>query len=229
MKQPRLAASDTGGIVKKLLVLCLLAALLVSACGSGSDGEESDPEGGAGDATAEQSSGDSCQNSLQVVNSEVADGAFDVVTGWSEGAPHPASTVSSDDQNAAFLITDYEVEPDEQFGYAIPQPGTEVADGGLELNLSIFAPHEPIASGMEFVSQTADGVDSADGEINFQSLFFGSERLGPLGDHTLTVTEVTDEKICGELTGMSETDLQELTAINGTFVADRTEFIEQAE
>jgi hypothetical protein len=64
--------------------------------------------------------------------------------------------------------------------------------------------------------------------INFISLFEPAERA-VLGETTVTITEITDDEVCGEIAGVSETDLQSLTAVEGVFVVDRIQALEATE
>jgi hypothetical protein len=155
-------------------------------------------------------------------------GALDVVTGWSDEGPHPDNTVDYDG-SLSMVFADYEIPVDEQFGYSIPIAGSEVPADGTELQVSL-AYDGVIEPGLTFVDQTADAEVLAehDGTINFISLFEPSGRA-VLGETVVTITEITDNEVCGEITGVSETDLQSLTAVEGEFVVDRIQALETTE
>jgi hypothetical protein len=210
--------------------------LLVGACSSSDDSggsvESNDDDASASapadDTTTTGGSSSGCPDttSLEIVFGDEPGTEFDVVTAWSDGGPHPDSTVDSDDSNMSFVFADYEIPVDEQFGYSIPIAGSEVPVDGTELQISLFL-DGTIEAGTTYVDQTADDETLAeyDGEINFISLHEPGERA-VLGETVVTITEIDDDVVCGEISGVSSTDLQELTAVNGEFVADRVQALE---
>lgn len=44
----------------------------------------------------------------------------------------------------------------------------------------------------------------------------------------MTITEITDDRVCGEIAMVTEADLQQFVGIEGTFVAFRIEALEAA-
>ena len=222
-----------------LLILLALPLLAATACsGDGSDASTDDESAetaavdeGGDDTTTTEAEPDPCTNDLQVVNGEaetaatVPDGEFEAVTMWTEGGPHPDNDID-EDQNLDLGFFTYEEPPDPQFGVNIPiDPDTP--DGEHYLNFSIYNPDGPIEAGQTFIDQIDydDDPTLADGEINFTFWEYGSDRLLP-GDITITITEVNDEQVCGELATVTQTDLQTFIGIEGTFAADRSQYLE---
>lgn len=225
--------------MKKLWYLAAIGLFFAGACGSddGDGGEASgttaaadgSDDGTADDATTTTAGGGGCpdETTLEIVTGDEDGVAFDVVTAWSDQGPHPDNTVDYDGQ-LGLLFADYEVPVDEQFGYAIPIAGSEVPAGGTELQISL-AYDGVIEPGLTFVDQTADTEVLAehDGEINFISLE-GPDGRAVLGETVVTITGLTDDEVCGEISGVSETELQELVAVQGEFVVDRVQALEAA-
>lgn len=223
------------------LLLLLLALPLVLAAGcsdGGSDdasgdeaAETSAADGAEETTTTTEAEADPCTNALEVVNgeaetaAEVPDGEFEAVTMWTEGGPHPDNDID-EDQNLDLGFFTYEEPPDPQFGVSIPiDPDTP--DGEHFVSFSLFNPDGPIEAGQTFIDQIDydDDPSQADGEINFTFWEYGSDRLLP-GDITITLTEITDEQVCGELATVTQTDLQTFIGLEGTFAADRSQFLE---
>ncbi len=214
---------------KSVLVLLAVTTLAVAGCSSDSSSESTTSDVSLGDSTdMTDSSMAACpdETELEIVTGESDVQAFPVVTSWADEGPHPDNTVDYDSQ-MSFLFSTDEVEEDPQFGWSIPMPGTEVADGAIEFQVSLASNGDIIEVGDTFVDQTADDETLAqhDGIINFISLYEGTERF-VLGDSVLTITEITDDTVCGQIDGVSVTELQELTIVNGSFIADRIQAIE---
>jgi hypothetical protein len=228
--------------MKRLWYVAVVGLLFGGACGSDDDGDDGDD--GASDTTeapaddpadgdtttSEGSASGGCpdETSLEIVTGDGGSTELDVVTGWGDEGPHPDNTVDYDG-SLSLVFADYEIPIDEQFGYSIPIAGSEVATDGTELQISL-ALDGTIEGGQTFVDQTADAEVLAehDGVINFISLFEPAERA-VLGETTVTITEITDDEVCGEIAGVSETDLQSLTAVEGVFVVDRIQALEATE
>ena len=221
-----------------LLILLALPLVLATACsGGGSDDASGDEPAASTEPSGDEETpttvaeADPCTNELEVVNGEaetaatVPDGAFEAETMWTEGGPHPDNDID-EDQNMDLGFFTYVQDPDPQFGVSIPiDPDTP--DGEHFLNFSIYNPDGPIEAGQTFIDQIDydDDPTLADGEINFTFWEYGSDRLLP-GDITITITEVNDEQVCGELATVTQTDLQTFIGIEGTFAADRSQFLE---
>lgn len=194
---------------------------------------------GAGDPD-EAAGGCPDETTLEVVNADAArggdgaevaldEGPVDVVTAFADGSGGDASLV----------FADYEYEADPQFGLSAPVGDPDVPEGGLILVLSITTGGEgdlttgeygPLETGEGAVSSPGDLTDpdasipDVPASINFEALYLGADRILPIGEHTVTVTEVTDATLCGELTGdTGETELQAdgFPVLTGTFVVDR--------
>lgn len=230
--------------MKKVWFVAAVALLFVGACSSDDDGGDDaadTTEAAADDTTAATdddgdttttgddggSGGCPDETSLEIVTGDDDGVALDVVTGWSDDGPHPDNTVDYDGQ-LSLVFADYEIPIDEQFGYSIPIAGSEVPDGGTEFQISLTY-DGVIEPGLTFVDQTAepDVLAEHDGEINFISLEQPDGRA-VLGDAVVTITELDDEVVCGEISGTSVTDLQELVAVEGEFVVDRIQALEAA-
>ena len=227
---------------KSLSVAAALAlALGTAACSKteessgGSTGGTSAPSGTAGGSssgTMEKAGG--CENDLEIVNAQaedvdgLTDGPIDVVTAWADEGPHPDNTVDYD-HNLEFAIATFQIEKDPQFGYGIPVGVPEVPEGEFYLSVSVYS-DEVIGDGMTFTEETTTGttVSPSDGEINFYSAYYGSERLLP-GDPVVEITELTDDYVCGSITSTTDTSLQTFMGVEGTFKLDRIQAMEAAE
>lgn len=231
-----------------VLAASLTLTLVAAACGSdGGGGEASSTDDAATTTVAAGSEDDvasagGCPDAtaLEVVNGgsargttgdavELADGPVDVVTSFADG----------DGGDATFVFADYEVEADPQFGLSAPVGDPEVPDGGLIMVISITTGGEgdlvpgqygDLAPGEGAVESPGDLTDpdatipDVPASVNFEALYLGADRIIPLGEHSVTLTEVTDSTLCGELTGdTGETQFQSdgFPVLSGTFVAER--------
>ena len=225
------------------LAAALALALGAAACSSSDEsttstgsGGTSAPSGTAGGSsgTTESAAGD-CENAIEIVNADaeevdgLTDGEVDIVTAWSDEGPHPDNSVESDDHNMEFALASFEIEKDPQFGYSIPVGVPEVPDDEFYLSISIYS-EDVIAEGMTFVEETTTGttLSAPDGEINFISVYWGPDRLLP-GDVELTITEMTDDYVCGTLESTTDTSLQTFVGVEGTFKVDRIQALEAEE
>jgi hypothetical protein len=220
--------------MRRVWCLAAVALLLAGACG-GDDSEGSGDAAGASagasdDTTTTVSAAGAAgacpeETSLEIVTGDAEPTELEVVTGWSDQGPHPDNTVDYSG-SLALVFTDYEIPIDPQFGYSIPIAGSAVPADGTEIQLSL-AYDGVIEAGQTFVDQTADAEVLAehDGTINFISLDAPDGRA-VLGETVVTLTQIDDDVVCGEISGVSETDLQELTAVEGEFVVERIQAIE---
>lgn len=236
--------------VRRALGLAIAAALIVAgAAGCGDDGGDEDTAASTeatADSTAaagdpdEAAGGCPDETTLEVVNADAARGADGAEVALEEG-PVDVVTAFADDSgsSASFVFADYEVEADPQFGLSAPIGDPEVPDGGLIMVVTISTGGEgEITTGEYRALETGEGAVSSPGDltdpdasipdvpasINFEALYLGADRILPIGEHTVTVTEVTDATLCGELTGdTGETELQAdgFPVLTGTFVVDR--------
>ncbi len=111
---------------------------------------------------------------------------------------------------ATFLIATYEVEEDPQFGWSVPVGVPEVPEAGLILTCRIVA-----SEGLQVGEYTSE--DGEFGRIANIALFHSSGRINPLGSTTIVITEITEEYITGEISGIGETEYQQFPTLNGHF------------
>ncbi|MCU0270567.1 MAG: hypothetical protein MUF83_18230 [Acidimicrobiales bacterium] len=229
-------------IHKTLLAAGMVALLGLAACGddestTGDEASTTTTGSAAGDGTATDgtaASGDeaaACDNDLEIVNASAADvegledGPVEVVTAWADEGPHPDNTVDYD-TTLSGMISESEIPVDPQFGYSIPVGTPTLPEDALYLSFDLGVPDGAIAADQTFVPSTSD--ESADGSIDFYAVYLGAERLLP-GDATITITALTDEVVCGEITTSTDTDVQSFVGIEGTFRLDRIQALEAAE
>jgi len=112
-----------------------------------------------------------------------------------------------------FLISTYEVQEDPQFGWSVPVGVPDVPENGLILTCTIIAP-----DGLQIGEYTSE--DGEFGRIGNIALFHSSGRINPLGSTTIAITEITDEYIRGEISGIGETEFQQFPTLNGYFKLD---------
>jgi len=172
-----------------------------------------------------------CTTALKIVNAKSAavagltDGPVEFVTLWSDEGPHPDNTVDYD-QSLSAALAQFEIPSDKQFGYGIPVGTPTVPAGKVYLSFSLRLKEGKIAAGKTFVGSTS--TEKADGTINFSAMYFGAQRLLP-GELAITITELTDEMVCGKITSTTKTDLQSFVGIEGTFKLKRIQALEAAE
>lgn len=226
-----------------LLAVGTVVLLGLAACGDDGDDEaatggdeasttttaaDGDTDGTAAEGGTEAAA---CENALEIVNAQAADiagledGPVDVVTAWADEGPHPDNTVDYD-TTLAGMLSESEIPVDPQFGYSIPVGTPTLSEGTLYLSFDLSVPDGAVEAGQRFVASTSE--ETADGSIDFYAVYVGAERLLP-GDATITLTELTDEVVCGEITTATDTDLQSFVGIEGTFRLDRIQALEAAE
>lgn len=221
--------------------LLLAAALAVAAAACGDDGGSGDAAetttapadtgsegdgGDGGDDTTTEPADEGCTTDLELVGTDGADGPVEPGTVWADAGPHPDNTVDYD-RSLELVIASFELPIDEQFGRSIPI-APDVPEGELVVTayLSNDADAEVIGAGQTFSSATDAPEDV--GTINNVTAFVGTDRL-LLGDVTITITELTDEQVCGEIATVVETDLQQFAGIEGTFALDRIQALDAAD
>jgi hypothetical protein len=173
-----------------------------------------------------------CTTDLAVVNAAaettltLEDRALEPASVLTDEGPHPANTVDYDSQ-LSLAISEAEIVEDPQFGLGIPVGDPDfLGDDDYYLSLSFFVPDEgTIAVGQVFTDQLEFEAGVHDGELNFVGLWHGTDRLLP-GQVVATITELTDEQVCGEISTVTETDLQQFIGVEGTFAADRIQALE---
>jgi hypothetical protein len=144
---------------------------------------------------------------LTITGSDTVDGPLEVVTEFAD---------VTFDESADLVFASYEIPEDPQFGVSAPVGDPLAPEGGVIFQVSLFAGVEQVLEPGEYVDD-----DEAEPRITFISLYNGSERINPLGDHTVTITEYTEDHICGEITAVGETELQSFPIIQGRFVTER--------
>ena len=126
--------------------------------------------------------------------------------------PIPAGTAFADvslGSSVDVVVASFEMEPDPQFGLRVPVGVPSLPDGGFMFRFSIHS--QALAPG-EFTEDESEA-----GRMSHISLFHSSGRINPLGDHTIVITEITEDHFCGEITGVGETSLQRFPTISGRF------------
>lgn len=234
---------------RALLALGILAPALMSCSGDedgGGGGESanptttaeasvssttaSDPDSTATSTTGEPAGSEKCTDNLMLVNAAAEEGigedrAIEPVSVLADQGPHPANTVDYD-SSLSIAISETEIVADEQFGLGIPIGAPDnLAEDALYLSLSFFNEKGAVEVGQVYVDQLDYDAATDDGKINSTLLNFGSKRLLP-GSFEVTLTEITDERVCGEITTVTRTDLQTFVGVEGTFVADRIQALE---
>ncbi|MEL7208832.1 MAG: hypothetical protein AAGK32_11485 [Actinomycetota bacterium] len=226
----------------KHLGAALVAILLAASCGGDDGGDDADSAATtAGNEATTTTEAGACaaETSLQVVNAQSAsgfsgddvdlDGSFDVVTEFAD---------ASGEGGAGLVFADYEIPEDPQFGLSAPVGDPEAPEGGLFFNVSITTGGEGAIDVGEYRAlEPGEGAISSPGDItdpdasipdvppsvNFESMYLGPERI-LIGEHSVTLTEVTETQLCGEITGdAGQSDLQAdgFPVVEGTFVVDR--------
>jgi hypothetical protein len=115
------------------------------------------------------------------------------------------------DQSADLVFATYELPVDPQFGVSAPVGDPQAPPGGVIFQLSVSTQEEVLPLG------PYPPDDSSPSRLTFTALYNGSERILPLGDHTVTLTDYTDDLVCGEITAVGDTGLQTLPVVEGTF------------
>jgi hypothetical protein len=108
-------------------------------------------------------------------------------------APATAFADVTLNRSASFVFASYEIEAHPQFGMSAPVGDPAAPEGGLIFQIRIDNPEE-LANG----EYTDDGEGAA-GRVSFTSMYRGGNRILPLADHTVRITEIADEHLCGEI------------------------------
>lgn len=193
-----------------------------------------------------------CSTDLAVVNADaettlsLEDRALEPVSILADEGPHPDNTVDYD-MSLSLAISEVEIVEDPQFGLGIPIGAPENLTGdAYYLALSFQSDDGPVAAGQVYddrflpgdpvmgetddtsgttTTTAAPAEPGRDGKLNFVLAHHGTDRLLP-GQVTVTLTAITDEQVCGEISMGTETDLQQFIGIEGTFVAERIQALE---
>jgi hypothetical protein len=222
----------------RVLPLILVGAFALGACGDDSS-TVADGDSDTGSTTAVASAPCPDETVLNLENAEdltgfsgapvdVSTGPIDVVTDFADGTSG----------NATLVFADYTIDADPQFGLSAPVGDPQAPDGGLIFTVSIttggegdlaVGDYRALEPGEGAVSSPADLTDpdasipDISPSVNFQTLYLGSERI-LIGDHSVTLTEVTEDRLCGEITGdtlTNELQVDGQPIVTGRFVIDR--------
>jgi hypothetical protein len=221
-----------------LIVGALLAA---GACSDDSTTSTTTAAGGGGGAsttaapsestTSTTAEPDGCATDISVVNADAAgleglvDRQLEVVSLLADQGPHPANTVDYD-SSLSLAISEVEILADEQFGLGIPIDVPEnIGDDDVYFSFSFFNEDEAVAAGQLYIDQLDYDAEQHDGKLNSTVAYYGTERLLP-GSVEITITEITDDQVCGTISTITETDLQTFVGIEGTFAAERIQALE---
>jgi len=223
--------------MRRLVVLLAATALLAAACSSSDDAASSD--GASPGETADPSpataveAAEECANDLRIVNADaqqdmvLQDRDLEPITIWADQGPHPDNTVDYD-ASLRLAISEVEILTDEQLGLGIPI-GTpdNLAGDAYYLSLSFASEDGSVAAGQVYDDELDPEPGSRDGNLDFVLMNHGQDRLLP-GAISVTITELTDDLVCGEIATVTKTDLQSFIGIEGTFAADRIQALEAA-
>ena len=80
-----------------------------------------------------------------------------------------------------------------------------------------------VSSPADLTDPEADVAD-LDPHVGFTSMYRGPERILPLGDHSVTLTEITDQRLCGVIeadSGASDLQVDGFPTVTGPFAIER--------
>lgn len=114
---------------------------------------------------------------------------------------------------ADLVFASYEIPEDPQFGVSAPVGDPQAPVGGTIVQFTLFG-----GDNDAFPTGTYVEDDAATPRIMFAAAYDGPTRINPLGDHTIEITEVTTDHLCGTITGIGDTGLQTLPYVEGDFL-----------
>jgi hypothetical protein len=193
----------------KLLVVVSSVALVLATAAC-SDDESSDPptpEEEAAQIAAADAGPCTVETALTISGSTVADGTLEVISEFADVTL---------DETADLVFASYSIDEDPQVGWSAPVGDPGAPTDGVIFQFSLFAGVDQTLGTGNYPSD-----DEAEPRITTISLYAGSERVNPLGDHTVTITEYTDDALCGEIVAVGETDLQSFPKVTGRFNVPR--------
>jgi hypothetical protein len=193
----------------KLLVV-ISSVVLILGTAACSDDESTDPptpEEEAEQIAAADAGPCTVETALTISGSTVADGALDVISEFADVTL---------DETADLVFASYSIDEDPQSGLSAPVGDPGAPSGGVIFQFSLFAGVDKTLGTGTYASN-----DEAEPRITTISLYAGSERINPLGDHTVTITEYTDDAVCGEIAAVGETALQSFPTVTGRFNVPR--------
>lgn len=228
---------------RSLTPLLLTLALITAGCGSDDADTGSGASGTAGtsEATTTSEAGPCpTETMLELVNGEAAVGFSGEPLGLASGPIDVATEFAdaSGEGGADLVFATYEIPEDPQFGLSAPVGDPGAPAGSLYFNISIttggdgalgvgdyraLEPGEGAIGSPGDITDPDASIPDVPPSVNFEILYEGPERIS-IGDHSVTLTEVTDTRLCGEITGDTrQTDLQAqgFPVIDGPFIIDR--------
>ena len=117
-------------------------------------------------------------------------------------------------KNGSLVFAEYTIERG-QFGLSAPTGDPKAPEGKIIFAMKIGEAAEGLVVGdYNKEGKDADGIV---GRLEHISMYRGSKRVVPLGTHTLTVTEINEKHICGELKAIGDTALQTFPYVTGRF------------
>lgn len=183
-----------------------LAIVLLYACG-GEEPAESSETPAAGEASEQAPA--AAEEPAPVAEAAPADdgpcpSATTLTLGGIDRSPHlegvdavltPATSFADVTlgQSADLVFASYTIEADPQFGISAPTGNPDAPEGGLIFQVSITGDGDALAAG-EYRRE-----DGEAGRVSTQSMYRGSNRIVPIGDHRVQITEMTDDHVCGEI------------------------------
>lgn len=206
---------------KTTTALALTAALALATTACSDDSSDTSTDGGGSDGTAaEASTGTTMAAGAdgEGAMGECPEETVLEVTTTEGDAVELAAEVSVADVidlsppwTATFSFASYEVGTEELRG--VYQPTLE----GDELFVAFSVQAEAELEPGEYIEQTSDeaGADI----INFTDIVTADGRQLPTVDHVITITEVTDEQVCGEIAPLEADGIG--AAVVGSFTGER--------
>jgi hypothetical protein len=217
--------------VKKIAIALSVAALAVVGC-SGDDSTDTATGGttadGASTATTEPMGPCPSETSLTVTGNADYAGPFDVEWGLADDGP---GFLNGDDNSMDLAFASFDIPESDQFGIEIPTAGPDdPPEDGLYMSVSLQKIDGVIGADQTFIDQLLydEAPETADGEINFIVVQQGTERL-LLDDIEVTLTELSEQTVCGTITSSDTSDIQDLSGVEGEFVVDRIEYLDGEE
>ena len=204
--------------MKILYLVFVILLVLATGCGEATPETQAENTEDATDIAADQQE----EATPEAVVEDIVDNAI-MISGTNrdehcpdiDGLMEIGSAFAEDrlSSGVTFLISTYEVQEDPQFGWSVPVGVPDVPEDGLILTCRIIA-----SEGLQVGEYTSE--DGEFGRIGNIALFHSSGRINPIGSTTIVITEITDEYIRGEISGIGETEYQQFPTLNGQFKLD---------
>ncbi|MCC5950513.1 MAG: hypothetical protein JJU45_00305 [Acidimicrobiia bacterium] len=116
-------------------------------------------------------------------------------------------------QTGTLVLATYELEASEQFGLRAPVGQPDVDDGGIIFMATLLPPADEDLAPGDFSSEDSEGQ-----RIGNYSLWTDESRVLPLADIVITLTEVGEDEVCGEITADADSSFPQ---VSGEFVVER--------